>query len=157
MYTYSHPTALVIGAGLGGIVTAARLAQAGYSVTVVEKQDAPGGRCSQLVRAGHRFDTGATLFLMPEVFAATYAALGARMEDHLDLRRVDPTYHVRFDDGTHLALTANLHALQTQLEALEPGSFGGLLRYLCEGHRHYHLALERFIGRNFYSLPDYFS
>jgi phytoene desaturase len=153
----SRPTALVIGAGLGGIAAAALLARHGFAVTVLEKNSAPGGRCGRLVRAGHRFDTGATLFLMPEVFAATYQALGARMEDHLDLRRVDPTYRVRFDDGTNLALTADLHALEAQLDALEPGSFGGLLRYLCEGHRHYHLSLQRFVARNFYSLPGYFS
>ena len=153
----AHPTALVIGAGLGGIAAAARLACAGYSVTVLEKNATPGGRCGQLVRDGHRFDTGATLFLMPEVFAETYAALGTRMADHLDLRRIDPTYRIRFGDGTELALTSDLNALQAQLEAIEPGSFGGVLRYLVEGHRHYHLSLQRFVGRNFYSLLDYFS
>lgn len=76
---------------------------------------------------------GPTLFLMPEVFAETYAALGQRMEDHLDLRRIDPTYRIRFDDGTQIALTHNLNDMQAQLEAIEPGSFGGLLRYLVEG------------------------
>ena len=150
-------TALVIGAGIGGIATAARLARQGYDVTVVEKNARPGGRCDQLVRDGHRFDVGPTLFLMPEVFAETYDALGERMEDHLDLRRIDPTYRVRFEDGTELNLTANLHAMQEQLEAIEPGSFGGLLRYLAEGHRHYTTSLEHFVGRNFYSLFDYFS
>jgi phytoene desaturase len=154
---YSHPTALVIGAGLGGIATAARLARAGFQVKVLEKQEAPGGRCSQLVRDGHRFDIGATLFLMPEVFAETYAALGERMEDHLELRRIDPTYQLRFADDTQLVLTSNLNALEAQVEAIEPGSFGGLLRYLVEGHQAYHLCLERFVGRNFYHLPDYFS
>jgi phytoene desaturase len=47
--------------------------------------------------------------------------------------------------------------METRLEAIEPGSFDGFLRYLDEGYRHYHLALSRFVGRNFYSLPDYFS
>src|SRR5690348_9458097 len=105
---YTHPTALVIGAGLGGIATAARLARAGFNIRVLEKQAAPGGRCSQFVRDGHRFDIGATLFLMPEVFAETYTALGERMEDHLELRRIDPTYQLRFEDGTRLALTSDL-------------------------------------------------
>lgn len=148
---------LVIGAGLGGIAAAARLARAGFSVTVLEKNAAPGGRCSQFIRDGHRFDVGPTLFLMPEVFAETYADLGERMGDHLDLRRIDPTYRIHFDDGLQLALTSDLHALEEQLEALEPRSFDGLLRYLAEGHQHYDLALERFVGRNFYSLLDYFS
>lgn len=153
----SQPTAIVIGAGIGGIVAAARLARSGYRVTVVEKNDKPGGRCDQLVREGHRFDIGPTLFLMPEVFAETYAALGERMGDHLDLRRIDPTYRIRFDDGTALALTSDLNAMREQIEAIEPGSLHGLLRYLAEGHRHYHVSLERFVGRNFYSLLDYFS
>ncbi len=153
----THPTALVIGAGLGGIVLSARLARAGFNVCVLEKNGTPGGRYGQIVREGHRFDTGATLLLMPEIFAQTYTALGERMEDHLDLRRIDPTYQIRFEDGTQLALTSDLNALQAQLEAIEPGSFGGLLRFLTEGYQSYHLSLQHFVGRNFYHWFDYFN
>jgi phytoene desaturase len=151
-----RPTAVIVGAGLGGIATAGRLARAGYQVTVLEKNAGPGGRCDQLVRDGHRFDLGPTLFLMPEVFAATYADLGERMEAHLDLRRIDPTYRIYFDDGVRLELTSNINAMQPQLEAIEPGSFGGFLRYLAEGQQHYRVSLERFVGRDFDSLLDYF-
>lgn len=152
-----NSTAVVIGAGIGGLATAARLARAGYHVTVLEKNAKPGGRCDQLVRDGHRFDIGPTLFLMPEVFADTYADLGERMSDHLDLRRIDPTYRIRFDDGVSLALTNDLHALQAQLDAIEPGSFGGLLRYLAEGETNYHESLQHFVGRNFHNIFEYFS
>jgi phytoene desaturase len=151
------PSAIVIGAGIGGIATAGRLARNGYEVTVVEKNSQGGGRCDQIVRDGHRFDVGPTLFLMPEVFEETYAALGEKMSDHLDLRRIDPTYTVRFDDGTSLGLTSNLGAMQTQLEAIEPGSFGGFLRYLAEGQQNYRLSLQKFVGRNFYNYLQYFS
>lgn len=150
-------TAIVIGAGLGGMAAAGRLARQGYRVTVLEKTAAAGGRCAQLVVQGHRFDIGPTLFLMPEVFRETYEALGHVMSDHLDLRRIDPTYRIRFADGLELSLTADLLRMQDQLESIEPGSFGGLLRYLDEGHRHYHMSLERFVGRNFRSLAEYFS
>lgn len=150
-------TALVIGAGIAGIATAGRLARAGYEVTVLEKNPQPGGRCNRIVRDGHRFDVGPTLFLMPEVFRETYAALGERMEEHLELRRIDPTYQVAFEDGVRLALTADINEMQRQLEAVEPGAFGGFLGYLEEGHRHYRLSLERFVGRNFYNLLQYFS
>ena len=153
----NRSTALVIGAGIGGVATAARLARSGYEVTVVEKNAEPGGRCGRIVRDGHRFDIGPTLFLMPEVFEETYAALGERLSDHLDLRRINPTYQIRFGDGAELRLTPDINTMQGQLEQIEPGSFGGFLRYLEEGRRHYKMSLRHFVGRNFYSLPDYFS
>jgi phytoene desaturase len=150
-------TALVIGAGIGGITTAALLARQGYQVTVVEKNGGPGGRCDHLVRDGHHFDTGPTLFLMPEIFAQAFADLGERLEDHLDLLRIDPTYHLHFGDGSALTLTSNLNAMQAQLEAMEPGSFEGLMRYLDEGRRHYELVFTHIAGRNFTRAQDYFT
>jgi phytoene desaturase len=149
------PSALVIGAGIGGLATAARLARHGYQVTVLEKGKQAGGRCDRLVREGHHFDTGPTLFLMPEIYAQTFVDLGERMEDHLDLQRVDPTYHIYFADGSTLALTSDLNTMQAQLEAIEPGSFGGYLRYLYEGHRHYELALPHLVERSFNNLLDF--
>jgi phytoene desaturase len=148
---------IIIGAGLGGIATAARLARAGYQVSVFEKQATPGGRTEVVEGKGYRFDAGPTLFLMPEVWRRTYADLGERMEDHLDLVRIDPTYRVHFHDGVHIDLTANLVDMRDQLDGLEPGVFENYLKFLSEGYRHYTLSLEKFVGRNFYSLFDEFS
>jgi phytoene desaturase len=148
-------TALIIGAGIGGIATAARLRRNGYRVTVVEKCGIPGGRCGQMTIQGHRFDTGATLFMMPELYAETYAALGERMEDQLDLRRVDPTYHLYFQDNSQLQLTSDLHAMMTRLEAIEPGSFERMLHYLADGRRYYQLSLPDVIGKDFRSLYEF--
>ena len=150
-------TALVIGAGIGGIATAARLAKNGYEVTVLEKESTPGGRCNQIIRDGHRFDTGPTLFLMPEIWEETFASLGEKMSDHLELMRIDPTYKVHFEDGLQLQLTSNLGNMQTQLEKIEKTAFTGFLNYLAEGGKHYKMSLEKFVGRNFYSIFAYFS
>jgi phytoene desaturase len=151
------PTALVIGAGIGGIATAGRLARNGFNVTVLEKNEKPGGRSNQIVRDGHRFDIGPTLFLMPEVWEETYAALGEKMSDHLELRRIDPTYKVHFEDGLQLQLTSNLGQMQTQLEKIEKTAFTGFLNYIAEGSKHYKVSLEKFVGRNFLSIFEYFS
>ncbi len=148
-------TVLIIGAGIGGIAAAARLARNGYRVTVVEKCEKSGGRCGQMTVQWHRFDTGATLFLMPELYAETYAALGERMEDHLDLRRIDPTYHLYFQDNSQLRLTSNLHDMMAQVEAIEPGSFERMLHYLAEGRRHYELSLPHLISRDFRTLAEF--
>src|SRR5215212_1231741 len=150
-------TAIVIGAGIGGIATAARLAKVGYDVTVLEKEATPGGRCNQILRDGHRFDIGPTLFLMPEIWEETFAALGERMSDHLQLKRIDPTYKVLFEDGLQLELTSHIGEMQTQLEKVEKTAFTGFLDYLAEGSKHYKTSVEKFVGRNFYNLFEYFS
>jgi len=146
---------IVVGAGIGGIATAARLARRGYHVKVIEKNEKAGGRCGRMTIDGHTFDTGATLFLMPELYAETFTALGERMEDHLDLRRLDPTYHLYFPDDSALQLTPDMHRMKAQLEAIEPGSYDRLLAYLSEGGEHYRLSLPNLIERDFRSLPEF--
>jgi phytoene desaturase len=150
-------SAIVIGAGAAGISAAAHLAQQGMHVTVLEKNRHPGGRCDRFSRDGHHFDAGPTLLIMPHVYAAEFESLGTSLQEMLDLQRVDPTYHLVFDDGSQLSLTSDLKSLGEQLEAIEPGSFDGLLRYLDEGNRHYRLAMQRLVSRDFRSPTDFFS
>src|SRR5512135_977473 len=109
---------IVIGAGMGGITAAIHLARSGLQVTVLEKNARPGGRCDRLSREGHHFDTGPTLFVMPQLYEAEFRALGTSMHERLDLQRVDPTYHLVFDDGSQLALTSDIKSMQKQLEAI---------------------------------------
>src|SRR5579859_4049995 len=149
--------AIVIGAGIGGITAATHLARRGLHVTVVEKNAGPGGRCDRFSRDGHTFDTGPTLLVMPLLYEAEFRALGASLREQLQLRRVDPTYHLVFDDGRQLALTSDLKALQEQLEAIQPGSFQGLLRYLEEGGRHYQLVVDNLVNSDFRRASDFFN
>jgi phytoene desaturase len=151
------PSAIIIGAGIGGIATAAHLAQQGMRVTVVEKNQRPGGRCDRFVREGHRFDTGPTLFIMPLVYEAEFLSLGISMHDVLDLRRVDPTYHVFFEDGKQLALTSDMNAMRDQLESMEAGSFEGFRSYMDEGRRHYRLAVNRLMNKDFRRASEFFA
>jgi phytoene desaturase len=150
-------TAIVIGAGIGGIAAAAHLARQGFHVTVFEKNRRPGGRCDHFIREGHRFDTGPTLLIMPLVYEEEFAALGTLLRERLDLQRVDPTYHLIFDDGSQLALTADLTRMHQQLEALELGSFQAYLRYMEEGGRHYKLAMEQLVERDFRTASEFFA
>jgi phytoene desaturase len=148
---------IVIGAGIGGITAATHLARRGLHVTVLEKNSHSGGRCDRFSREGHHFDTGPTLFVMPLLYDAEFRLLGTSLRERLDLQRVDPTYHLVFDNGSQLALTSDMKSLQEQLESFQPGSFQGLLRYLQEGDRHYQLALDKLVNRDFRQASDFFS
>lgn len=148
---------IVIGAGIGGLATAVHLAKQGVQVTVYEKNSRPGGRCDQLVRDGHRFDVGPTLLVMPLVYEAEFAAIGANLHERLDLQRVDPTYHLVYDDASRLTLTSDMKRMYAQLEAIEPGSFQGFLNYFAEGHRHYHKAMEHLVNRDFRRARKFFN
>jgi len=84
-------TALIIGAGIGGIATSVLLAEKGYRVDVYEKNISAGGRCGQIVRDGHRFDIGATMMLMPDVYRDVLGSLGLTMDD-LNVKPLDDIY-----------------------------------------------------------------
>ncbi len=146
---------VIIGAGAGGLTAAAHLAGAGLRVTVLEKNEDPGGRCARIQRDGHTFDVGPTLLVMPGLYELEFAALGERLRDRLSLRRVDPTYHLHFDDGARLELTSDVSRMREQLESIEPGSFPAFLRYVEEGGRHYRLATDRLVRRNFRTLGEF--
>jgi phytoene desaturase len=153
----SQSSVLIIGAGLGGIAAAAHLARGGMHVTVLEKNARPGGRCDRFSRDGHHFDTGPTLFIMPHVYEDEFAALGTPLHEMLDLQRVDPTYRLIYDDGSQLALTSDNKSMQEQLEAMEPNSYQGFLRYMDEGGRHYHQAMQNLVNRDFRRAGDFFN
>jgi phytoene desaturase len=144
-------SAVVVGAGVGGLAAAARLAHAGFDVQVLEQTAAPGGRCGQLQADGYTFDLGPTILLMPEVVERTFRDLGVPMASYLRLHRCDPNYTLRFRDGSTLTFTSDLAQMKEELERLEPGSFARFLRFLALGQVQYRTSLDRFAGRD----PDH--
>ena len=91
---------LVIGAGLGGLAAAIRLARAGHAVEVWEKNAEAGGKLKEVRDGAFRWDTGPSLLTMPDVLRELYAAAGERMEDHLDLIRLDSACRYFWTDRT---------------------------------------------------------
>jgi len=91
---------LVIGAGLGGLATAIRLARAGHAVEVWEKNAEPGGKAKDLRADGFCWGTGPSLLTMPHVLRDLFAAANERLEDHLDLVRLDSACRYFWTDGT---------------------------------------------------------
>ncbi|NBE83781.1 phytoene desaturase family protein [Micromonospora rubida] len=97
---------VVVGAGVGGLATAARLAATGHEVTVFERADTVGGKLGRYVHdtpgGSFHFDTGPSLLTLPEVFHDLFEATGAKLDEYLDLVPVDPIVRHVFPDGATL-------------------------------------------------------
>ncbi|MQA32234.1 phytoene desaturase family protein [Modestobacter roseus] len=107
---------VVIGAGLGGLAAAARLAATGHAVTVLEQAPVVGGKLGWFSRDGHGFDTGPSLVTLPQVLRDLFAATGAPLDDVLDLQRLDPAVAYRFADGTTVDVPGSRELIPAALD-----------------------------------------
>jgi phytoene desaturase len=153
----SGPTdrVVVVGAGLGGLSAALRLAGAGRQVTVIERESVPGGRAGVLEVDGYRFDTGPTVLTMPELITDALACVGEKLDDWLDLRRVEPAYRARFADGSRLDVISDVDAMAEQItELIGSRDAAGYRRFADFAQRLYTLERRDFIDRNLDSPLD---
>ena len=141
-------TAVVIGAGFGGLSAAIHLRLAGWHVRVLEANATVGGRANRLVRDGFRFDTGPSLLNYPWVFEALFEAAGRRMEDYVRLLPVDPSVSFQWPDGTRLSLSSDLRRLLEELERIEPGVRPSALAYMRDAALKYQLAFGGLVTGN---------
>ncbi len=139
----------IIGAGAAGLAAASYLARNGFQVTIFEKNNFPGGRCASFTKDGHRFDIGATLMMMPQIYERTYADFGKSLQKELDLVRMDPVYRLKYPDNTELLFSSDLMKMQDQLEAIEAGSYPNFLRYMDQSFRAYRISMKHIIDRNY--------
>lgn len=151
--TGEAPRAVVIGAGISGLAAAGLLSRDGYDVTVLERNEAVGGRAGAIRRDGFRFDTGPSWYLMPEVFEHAFRMLGTTSARELDLQVLDPAYRV-FGEGheTPLEIRSDLEDTVRVFEAVEAGSGDRLRRYLGSARRIYHLSVRDFLYTSFTDL-----
>ena len=115
---------VVVGAGMGGLAVAARLAAQRHEVTVLEQAPQVGGKLGRYERDGFAFDTGPSLLTIPAVYRDLFLKTGTRLEDHVELVPVDPVCHYRFPDGTELDLpnTSRAGIVRALDEALGDGA-----------------------------------
>ncbi|KAK8016524.1 Phytoene desaturase [Apiospora rasikravindrae] len=148
--------AIVIGAGAGGIATAARLAKSGFAVTVLEKNSFTGGRCSLIHHDGYRFDQGPSLLLLPKLFREAFYDLDTTLEaEGVELLRCPTNYNVWFSDGENFELSTDLARMKDQIERWEgKDGFERYLAWLREAHQHYELSVSDVLHKNFTSWWD---
>lgn len=149
---------IVIGSGFAGMAAAISLADKGYSVTLLEKNEQPGGRARQFSAEGFVFDMGPSWYWMPDVFDQFFARFGKKTADYYDLIRLDPSYQIFFGRQDVMTLPAKRDALDALFEHEEPGSKTNLDRFLHEAAYKYQVGMNEFVhkpGHNILEFADW--
>ncbi len=146
---------VIVGAGLAGLSAALRLAGAGRSVTVVEREAVPGGRAGLYEEGGYRFDTGPVVLTMPGLIEDAFACVGEQMSDWLELAPVSPVYRTYFPDGSQLDVHSDVDAMADEIAVvIGPDEAAGYRRYIDFATQLYELEMADFIDRNIDSPLD---
>lgn len=140
-------TVHIIGSGFSSLAAASYLAQAGYSVTVLEKNEQLGGRARQLKRDGFTFDMGPTWYWMPDVFERFFADFNYKPSDFYQLHKLAPAYEVVFGPHDRVVIDDSLEQIAQTFEAIEPGSAAKLQRFMAEARDNYDIAIGDLVYR----------
>ena len=151
MRTVKGPTenVVIVGAGLAGLSAALRLAGAGRSVTVIERESVPGGRSGLLQKEGYNFDTGPTVLTMPSLIEAAFNSVGEEMKDWLDLIPLRPLYRAFYHDGSQLDVYPDTKEMEAEIaKVIGPEEAIGYRNYVEFVTKLYKYEINDFIDRN---------
>lgn len=145
---------LVVGAGLGGLTTALRLAKRGYKVTILEKNEQAGGRLNQVKKDGFTFDSGPSFFSMSYEFKQFAEECGIELP--FKFVELDPLYTVNFSGSSKTYfLHKDLDKLAAQFAEEEPDFREKMTRYLKKSGALYNDTVDKVIKTNFDSVIGY--
>lgn len=153
MVSIHKKTVIIIGAGFGGLSAAAYLARDGYDVTVLEKNDQPGGRAMVMKKLGYTFDLGPSWYMMPDVFDDFFADFGKKPSDYYQLKRLNPSYRVYTNKDKHDVSSQKDGGLQL-FDDLEPGSADKVRKLLAETNKEYDLIRGHLLDKSYTSFKD---
>ncbi len=145
---------VVIGAGLAGLSAAALLAERGFDVTVVEKNETPGGVARKYEISGFTFDMGPNWYLMPELVTLYFSLFRKKPTDFYNLYKLDPSCKVFLGKEKHVLLRPDREHNRQVFESLETGGAAKLDKYLENAHRNYTTTMAQYMYRDFISLSD---
>ena len=144
----------VIGSGFSGLSAACYLAKSGYQVTILEKNDKPGGRGRSFAADGFVFDMGPSWYWMPEVMEEFFQDFGKSTKDYFQLKQLDPGYRVFINEG-HVDIPANTDALSDLFESIEKGAGQALKQFLTEAQFKYEAGMGKFVRKPSHSIFEF--
>jgi len=146
---------IIIGAGFAGLSAAALLANAGYKVTVLEKNNLIGGRAQILKKRGFTFDMGPSWYLMPDVFETFFKHFNLDPRNIFKLTRLDPSYRIFFSNTEKIDISSNLKKNIRLFDSLEKNGGDKFKEYLKVAKKYYELSLKHFLYKEYKSYKDF--
>jgi phytoene desaturase len=154
----SKKNVVVIGSGFAGLSAATHLAQdSNCSVTILEKNETPGGRARKFSQDGFVFDMGPSWYWMPDVFENYFAHFGKKPSDYYELIRLDPSYAVIYGQNEVLDIPANMDEFRSMLEEIEPGAAKNLDKFLAQAKYKYQVGIHDLVKKPSRSLFEFTS
>ncbi|MDQ1909240.1 phytoene desaturase family protein [Paenibacillus sp. GD4] len=148
---------IIIGGGIGGLVTSILLASRGFDITLLEKNETLGGKLQQVKLGAYAFDFGPSTLTMPWIFEKVFEAAGEPLDPELHFLKLDVNSRNHFEDGSVIDLSTDPDRMQEQLSSFSADDRKGFQRYLQEVKRIYTIAEEQFFSRSFAGWQDYVS
>nr|WP_299340082.1 phytoene desaturase family protein [Allomuricauda sp.] len=137
---------IVIGSGFSSLSTSCYLANAGYDVTVFEKNETVGGRARQLHKEGFTFDIGPSWYWMPDIFEKFFNDFGKKTSDYYQLDKLDPAYKIFFSDDV-ITIGDCMDKICEEFERIETGSSQHLRKFIEKAQENYDIAINKVVLR----------
>ena len=138
---------IIIGSGFSSISAACYLAKAGNKVTILEKNNTPGGRARQFKKDGFTFDIGPSWYWMPDVFEKFFGDFDRKVSDYYSLEKLDPGYEVYFDQMDSIKIGDTLDKIYAAFETEEAGSAIKLKKFIKKAEDNYNIAIKDLVYR----------
>ena len=139
-----NKTIAIIGSGFSALSASCYLRQAGYDVSVFEKNSTLGGRARQLKKEGFTFDMGPSWYWMPDIFDKFFNDFNKKTSDYYSLDKLDPAYKIFFKDEI-ITIGDTLDKICSEFERIEPGSSQPLRKFINKAATNYDIAINKVV------------
>lgn len=146
---------IVIGAGFSGLASAALLAKEGFEVTLLEKNDRPGGRAIVWKKDGYTFDMGPSWYMMLEAYEKLFSLMGKKPEDYYKTIRLSPSYRVFFGEDDYLDISDDIEENIKLFDTFEEDGGKKLKKFIEKSQLMYDIALKNFLYKDYWSFKDF--
>lgn len=150
----TKPKVIILGAGIAGLASAARLADKGLDVTVFEQQETYGGKMGEWSSGGYRFDTGPSLFTMPQ-YVEEIRSLGKSITSDFTYNRLDVVCNYFWRDGTQLTAYSDIEKFATEFEQKLGEDRFDVIRFLNKSAERYAITNHVFLEKSLHKIKTY--